>query len=45
MMQDVKIETSREITLRGFDIMGTAVYGTGELQDLAGVRGHFDSTI
>jgi len=45
MMQDIKIESQREATLRGFDIMGTAVYGTGELQDLAGVRGSFDSTI
>tara|TARA_X000001382_G_scaffold101680_2_gene76360 strand:- start:1269 stop:2132 length:864 start_codon:yes stop_codon:yes gene_type:complete len=45
MMQDIKIESQREVTLRGFDIMGTAVYGTGELQDLAGVRGSFDSSI
>ena len=45
MMQDIKIESQREATLRGFDIMGTAVYGTGELQDLAGVRGSFDSSI
>lgn len=45
MMQDIKIETQREATLRGFDIMGSAVYGTGELYDNAGVRGHFDSSI
>ena len=45
MMQDIKIESQREATLRGFDIVGTAVYGTGELQDLAGVRGSFASSI
>tara|TARA_R110000868_G_scaffold7113_2_gene38952 strand:+ start:698 stop:1561 length:864 start_codon:yes stop_codon:yes gene_type:complete len=45
MMQDIKIESQREATLRGFEIVGSAVYGTGELYDGAGVRGSFDSTI
>ncbi len=45
IMQDIKIETQREATLRGFDIVGSAIYGTGELYDSAGVRGHFDSSI
>ena len=45
MMQDIKIESQREATLRGFEIVGSAIYGTGELYDGAGVRGHFDSSI
>jgi|18_taG_2_1085343.scaffolds.fasta_scaffold14997_2 N4-gp56 family major capsid protein len=45
IMQNIKIETQREATLRGFDIVGSAIYGTGELYDGAGIRGHFDSTI
>jgi N4-gp56 family major capsid protein len=45
MMQDIKIESSREAALRGFNIVGSAIYATGELNDLAGVRGSFDSSI
>ena len=45
MMQDIKIETQREATKRGFDIVGSAIYGHGELYDLAGVYGLFDSSI
>jgi len=45
MMQDIKIESQREATLRGFDVVGSAIYGVGELYDTAGVRGHFDSSI
>ena len=45
MMQDIKIESQRESTIRGFTITGSAIYGTGELYDGAGVRGSFDSTI
>ena len=45
MMQDIKIESQREATLRGFDIVGSAIYATGELYDGAGIRGSFDSTI
>jgi N4-gp56 family major capsid protein len=44
-MQDIKIESQREATLRGFDIVGSAIYATGELYDGAGIRGSFDSTI
>tara|TARA_R110002051_G_scaffold171831_1_gene242294 strand:+ start:209 stop:1072 length:864 start_codon:yes stop_codon:yes gene_type:complete len=44
-MQNIKIESQREATLRGFEIVGSAVYGTGELYDGAGIRGQFDSTI
>ena len=44
-MQDIKIESSREAALRGFNIVGSAIYATGELHDLAGVRGSFDSSI
>ena len=45
MMQDIKIESQREATLRGFDIVGSAIYGTGVLYNAAGVKGLFDSTI
>ena len=45
MMQDIKIETQRQAGLRGYDIVGSAIYGTGELYDLAGVLATFDSSI
>ena len=45
MMQDIKIETQRQAALRGFDIVGSAIYGVGELYDGAGVLATFDSTI
>jgi len=45
LMQDVKIESQREATLRGFQIVGSAIYGTGILYDNAGVYGLFDSSI
>jgi N4-gp56 family major capsid protein len=45
MMQDIKIETQRQAALRGYDIVGSAIYGVGELYDNAGVRAIFDSTI
>jgi len=45
MMQDIKIESQREATKRGFDLVGSAIYGVGELYDNAGVRGIFDSSI
>jgi hypothetical protein len=44
-MQDVKIESQREATLRGYQIVGSAIYGTGILYDNAGVYGLFDSSI
>jgi N4-gp56 family major capsid protein len=45
MMQDIRIETQRQAAVRGFDIVGSAIYGVGELYDAAGVRGIFDSSI
>jgi N4-gp56 family major capsid protein len=45
IQQDIKIETQRQAALRGWDIVGSAIYGVGELYDAAGVRGIFDSTI
>jgi len=45
IMQDIKIETQRFAALRGYDIVGSAIYGVGELYDNAGVRGIFDSSI
>lgn len=45
MMQDIRIETQRQAAVRGYDIVGSAIYGVGELYDGAGVLGTFDSTI
>jgi N4-gp56 family major capsid protein len=45
MQQDVKIETQRQAALRGWDIVGSAIYGVGELYDAAGVCAIFDSSI
>lgn len=45
IQQDIKIETQRQAALRGWDIVGSAIYGVGELYDGAGVKGIFDSTI
>jgi hypothetical protein len=45
MMQDIRIETQRQAALRGYDIVGSAIYGVGELYDGAGVLATFDSTI
>jgi N4-gp56 family major capsid protein len=45
LMQDIRIESQREATKRGFDLVGSAIYGVGELYDLAGVCGIFDSSI
>ena len=45
MMQDIRIESQREATKRGFDLVGSAIYGVGELYDGAGVLGIFDSSI
>lgn len=45
MMQDIRIETQRQAAKRGFDIVGSAIYGVGELYDAAGVRMIFDSSI
>tara|TARA_R110002020_G_C16247681_1_gene769573 strand:- start:195 stop:1037 length:843 start_codon:yes stop_codon:yes gene_type:complete len=45
MMQDIKIETQRDASLRADEIVATAVYGVGELHDSYGVEIHFDSSI
>jgi hypothetical protein len=45
LMQDIKIETQRQAALRGWDIVGSAIYGHGELQDAGGVALSFDSSI
>ena len=45
MMSDVKIETQRQAALRGWDIVGSALYAFGELQDAGGIALSFDSSI
>jgi N4-gp56 family major capsid protein len=45
IMQDIRIETQRSALKRGYDIVGNAIYGVGELYDNAGVRAIFDSSI
>lgn len=45
MMQDIKIETQREIAERGDKLSAVAIYGVGELLDSYGVEMHFDSSI
>jgi len=45
MMKDITIESQRQAAKRGFDIVGSAIYGVGELYDTAGVCGIFDSSI
>ncbi|CAB4154681.1 Phage capsid [uncultured Caudovirales phage] len=45
VMKDITIETQRSALKRGWDIVGSAIYGHGELYDAAGVYGLFDSSI
>ena len=45
MMQDLKIESQRDASLRADEIVATAVYGVGELNDSYGVELHSDSSI
>jgi N4-gp56 family major capsid protein len=45
MMQDVKIETQRDASLRADEIVATSVYGVGEIHDSYGVELHYDSSI
>lgn len=45
MMQDIKIETQRDASLRADELVATAVYGVGELYDNYGVELHFDSSL
>ena len=45
MMQDIKIETQRDASLRADEIVATAVYGVGELHDSYGIEVIADSSI
>ena len=45
MMQDIKIETQRDASLRADEIVATAVYGVGELHDTYGIEVIADSSI
>lgn len=45
ILQDIKIETQRDASLRADELVATAVYGVGELYDGYGVELHFDSSI
>ena len=45
MMQDLKIETQRDASLRADEIVATAVYGVGELNDANGCEVEADSSI
>lgn len=45
MMQDVKIETQRDASLRADEIVATSVYGVGEIHDSYGIELHYDSSI
>ena len=45
MMQDLKIETQRDASLRADEIVATAVYGVGELDDSKGCEIEADSSI
>lgn len=45
MMQDIRIESQREATKRGFDIVGSAIYGHGILYNSAAQYAQFDSSI
>jgi len=45
MLQDIKIETQRDASIRGTEIVATAVYGVGELHDSYGIEVLADSSI
>ena len=45
MMQDIKIETQRDASLRADEIVATSVYGCGEIHDTYGVEINVDSSI
>ena len=45
LQQDIKIETQRQAALRGWDIVGSAVYGVGVLNNAAAQYLAFDSSI
>ena len=45
MMQDLKIEQQRDASIRGTELVATAVYGVGELHDSYGIEVIADSSI
>lgn len=45
MMQDIRIETQRDASLRADELVATAVYGVGELVDTYGRYLKYDSSI
>jgi len=45
LLQDLKIETQRDASIRGTEIVATAVYGVGELHDTYGVELQLDSSL
>lgn len=45
MLQDIKIETQRDASLRADEVVATAVYGVGELYDTYGVKITADSSL
>jgi len=45
MMQDIKIETQRDASLRADEVVATAIYGVGTVYEGYGVALGFDSTI
>tara|TARA_R110000796_G_scaffold157219_1_gene273921 strand:+ start:1165 stop:2013 length:849 start_codon:yes stop_codon:yes gene_type:complete len=45
MMQDIKIESQRDASLRADEIVATSVYGVAEIHDAYGVELHYDSSI
>jgi len=45
MMQDLKIETQRDASMRADELVATAVYGVGELHDTYGVELMMDSSL
>ena len=45
MMQDVKIETQRDASLRADELVATSVYGVSELHDTYGVELMMDSSL
>lgn len=45
MMQDIKITTERDESLRATEVIATAVYGVGELHDSYGIELQADSSI
>ncbi len=45
MMQDVKVETQRDASLRADELVATSVYGVSELHDTYGVELMMDSSL